>query len=184
MRKVALGSAAKKVLMMLVAGVTQGCALKGDLTFLIYSIAPEPVSLVSVTDASPPPGVGPDLAGAAFLQPHVTRTFSRYDERPIPESIDVEWTYETPNGRAAVLRLRGRVPGEVLQGGGIVVLLDGETASLGWLLRCDGGVPVLRTGNCVQGGALAEAPYNNALSDYDPALPDPKTSATLPREPR
>ena len=151
--------------------VASGCASGPSkaLSVAIYSIAPEPIYWVEVNTKNPSPREREALAGKYTLMPHVSGTYNLYEEA-LPEKVDVLWNYGVPAARSAVLQVAGRVPEEVLMGGSVVFLFDGEAVHLGWLSRCTGGAPSIRADDCVRGGVLADPDYADAIPGYAPPL--------------
>ena len=89
---------------------------------------------------------------------------------PRPDRVRVDWNYDSPPARRAEFQVKGVVPDDLIRGG-IVVIIEGETASLGWMDCRNGRVFRDRTG-CTMGGALAEAGYEAVLERPPVRLPD------------
>ena len=160
----------------------QGCATREEFRTILYSIAPGTAYHVEVTGLD-----GPSrsmLNGAIELPPHTIRRTSLGKMEP-PERILVEWNYDSPPARSAELEVRGRLPPEGLGNGGIVVLIEGEEASLAWLY-CAPGRSFHPRGKdyCTRGGSLAEPGYEDAILDFAPPIVPVEDRAPIPEKVR
>ena len=142
----------------LAALLSGGCASgpRNPFSTLLTSNAPEPAYWVEVR------GLDEDgwslLNGSYTLDPyHKAGTHFM----PRPDRVRVDWNYGNPPARRAEFQVKGVVPDDLIRGG-IVVIIEGETASLGWM-DCRNG-RVFRDHGCTMGGVLTEPSYEQILT--------------------
>lgn len=153
-----------------------GCALFGgqDAEYsavILYSIAENAAYHVKAYSVEGNDSRGSGLGGALELMPYTMRRSTFWGGEP-PRRIRLEWNYDSPPARYAEFDTASWYPENGLGTGGIVLLITGRDARIGWMQCPKGGVFTVRSAECTPGGALADPVYANAIPKRDP-LPVP-----------
>ena len=138
---------------------------------ILYSIAEGDAYHVEAYELQIDEARGSGLGGAIRLTPYTMRRFTFWGGDP-PQRIRLEWNYDSPPARSAEFDTTDWYPEEGLGPGGIVLLVTGEEAEIGWMQCPRGAVFTVRSPECTPGGALADPVYASAIAKPEP-LPTP-----------